>query len=305
MDGLSREDCEIWSLGVAQEFHEQVPLRSKITVLAGSRYREFLVPMLEEAGHSVSVPMGRMRKGQQMTWLTEVLGKNHVEREAHPDLERFYFLLDALKERQGGLRTLQRGYAELDWPRRGMWFCFEPGEFRLGTLEMRVVHVGANGVADCEDRSLLRALEDARGSTAGKGDHRLSELRKHVGFALISREKIKDPPLSWGITRTRDRGQTSAEDPLEKLVSRHIRRMPLLCMKAGGIADDEFRRNLVRNCIGLLTSGGTPTDPPGLRWLGRSHPNRSIRESGLWHMEHNGGNYDPTFLDTLDSLINV
>ena len=43
-----------------------------------------------------------------------------------------------------------------------------------------------------------------------------------------------------------------------------------------------------RHLIGLLSSG----DSPSTAWLGSWHSHDKIRRSGLWNIEHVGGNYD-------------
>lgn len=57
-----------WGRFVAEAITERLPV-GRLVVLAGVLYRKPLVPLLEAAGYSVSVPMAGLGIGQQMAWL--------------------------------------------------------------------------------------------------------------------------------------------------------------------------------------------------------------------------------------------
>ena len=66
------------------------------------------------------------------------------------DVQRFYEILDALEETIGGKRRLAECDGRIDWPRRGVYFFFEPGEMRSASGRgPRVVRVGTHGLAGC------------------------------------------------------------------------------------------------------------------------------------------------------------
>jgi hypothetical protein len=50
--------------------------------------------------------------------------------DAAVDLDRFYSLLRQLETALGGTRMLADCHGRLGWPQRGVYFFFEPGEFR-------------------------------------------------------------------------------------------------------------------------------------------------------------------------------
>jgi len=54
---MSKDDRWVWSLAVAQEFHELVREKCEITIFAGAAYKEMLVPLLKASGHTVEMPM--------------------------------------------------------------------------------------------------------------------------------------------------------------------------------------------------------------------------------------------------------
>ena len=67
-----------------------------------------------------------------------------MERLEH--LDRFYELLGELEERLGGIRRLGECHGRMGWPRRGVYFYFEPGEFREDGRTSRVVRMGTHAL---------------------------------------------------------------------------------------------------------------------------------------------------------------
>lgn len=64
-------DRRAWAERVAAQLAVAVPELSQVVFLAGKRYREFLVGHLDGRGVEVSVPMERLRIGEQMRWLSD------------------------------------------------------------------------------------------------------------------------------------------------------------------------------------------------------------------------------------------
>ena|ERR1035441_2694301 len=63
---------------------------------------------------------------------------------------------------------------------------------------------------------------------------------------------------------------------------------------------------LEKNRIALLSNFGKPPfDRPSSNWLGRSSPERPIRESGLWNTNYVNSDYDAAFLPMLDDFVRV
>ena len=60
-----------WAEFVYQELKKVLKPRDKMVILAGGKYREFLVPKLEQAGISVEIPMEHLPIGKQLKWLKE------------------------------------------------------------------------------------------------------------------------------------------------------------------------------------------------------------------------------------------
>ena len=115
------------------------------------------------------------------------------------DLGRFYVLLDRLKECLGGPRTLATVGSFRDWPTRGVYFFFEPSEFRQESGNgPRVVRVGTHALTAGSRSTMRQRLIQHRGQASGRGNHRGSIFRLLVGQALLARGRLPHCS-SWGV----------------------------------------------------------------------------------------------------------
>ena len=99
------------------------------------------------------------------------------------DLDRFYYLMNQLKEKVGGYRYLSQCHGTMNWPNRGVYFFFEPGEFRTDGKTFRVVRVGTHAVSLGSKATLWSRLITHRGHVDGDGNHRGSVFRLLIGSA--------------------------------------------------------------------------------------------------------------------------
>lgn len=228
-----------------------------------------------------------------------------MNRRVHVD--RLYEILGELRARVGGFRYLTECDGRSGWPRQGVYFFFEPGEVREDGRTMRVVRVGTHAVSQGSKATLWSRLAWHKGRVGGAfvggGGHRGSLFRRHVGLGLLNRGGYPvEIRQSWGRGSTTSAELRRLEYPLERDVSKVIRRMPLLWV---GIADEAgvgSRRGFIeRNAIALLSNyARAAIDRPSENWLGRDSSNGRIRESGLWNVDCTDLiNHDPRFLDIL------
>ena len=225
------------------------------------------------------------------------------------DIQRFYEILDKLEVSVGGKRTLEGAHGRMNWPERGVYFFFEPGEERTTSgTGLRVVRVGTHALKARSKSTLWNRLRTHRGhvggSNPGGGNHRSSVFRLHVGTALIDRDGWPQMVASnWGMGSSAGKPVRERERPLERAVSQHIRRMPFLWI---GIEDEpgpaSLRGYIERNAIALLSNyyfQDTPIDPPSDTWLGHWATSDYVQRSGLWNVNHVAETHDPGFLDIL------
>ena len=232
------------------------------------------------------------------------------------DTIRFYDLLDRLDAALGGMRTLAACDGRMDWPRRGIYFFFEPSEVRSQSGGgARVVRIGTHALNASSRSTLWGRLAQHRGPARHPGgNHRGSIFRLLVGTALAQRGDCVRP-ASWGagasLTAAAQQFGTTPdaiknnEAELERCVSATIGRMPFLWLAVPDAPGRHSeRRHIERNTIALLSHAfGAAADPPSPNWLGRYSDRPLVRTSGLWNNNHVREDYDAGFLDTLGAAI--
>ncbi|PBB34345.1 DUF6884 domain-containing protein [Mesorhizobium sp. WSM3882] len=66
---LPIEQRRAWAQETFGALMQAEPGISSVIILAGQRYREFLVPKLLNHGIKVDIPMAHLRQGEQLAWL--------------------------------------------------------------------------------------------------------------------------------------------------------------------------------------------------------------------------------------------
>ena len=232
------------------------------------------------------------------------------------DIKVFYRILAALEAKLGGKRTLSECTGRMNWPDRGVYFFFEPGEMRSDSSEgPRVVRVGTHATTAGAQSRLWGRLSQHRGTArTGGGNHRGSIMRLLVGVALKKKSAIEHMD-TWGI------GQNSTiacvkldvtnselrqrEHVLESAVSQYIRAMPFLWVDIDDAPDPKSDRGLIeRTSIGLLSNYmQAPIDAASDNWLGAYCDRERVQRSGLWNNNYVDEGYDPEFLAVLERYV--
>jgi hypothetical protein len=221
------------------------------------------------------------------------------------DMIEFYAILNHLKRRIGGERTLFSSTGRMAWPQRGVYFFMEEGQCRSDTgIGSRVVRVGTHALKAGSKTTLWRRLSQHKGQTkSGGGNHRGSIFRLIVGTALGDQEGQKYP--TWGLGNNAPKEIRIRETDLERAVSKTIGRMPFVWLEIGDEPSATSKRGYIeRNSIALLSNYGKPAiDPASSGWLGHRCNRERVRKSGLWNQNHVDETYDPTFLSVLQDLV--
>lgn len=230
-------------------------------------------------------------------------------------LQRFYNILEDCSNRVGGPRRLKHSNGRQEWPNRGVYFFFAPGETRQSSDHPRCVRVGTHAVSSGSSTTLWTRLKQHYGTGDGSsahphgGNHRGSVFRKRVGEALIERHGLHEEYPSWGTpwsSLERDRDTVRDEEYLlERRVSAYIRELPFLWVALDDEPSPDSDRAFVeRNAIALLSNYEKPSiDPREECWLGHASPVEEIHESGLWNINHVAESPDPSFLDRLERAV--
>ncbi len=299
LNAKSRRERDEWADRVWAMLRQRLRPDDHVTILAGERYRESIVPLMTEYGCHVDVPIQGLGIGRQLQWLSSQIEQPHRDR----DVERLYQTLCRLESGVCGKRLMSECTGQQGWPNSGVYFFFEPGEMRTNTEEPRIVRVGTHGVSRGSKATLWNRLRTHRGTCDGVGNHRSSIFRLHVGAAISAR----DPNVmvaSWGVGQAADATLRKSEEDLERRVSAHIGAMSVLWLAIEDEASPSSDRAYIeRNLIGMLVGKARPADPPSPEWLGRFSPNERIRLSGLWNLDFTDYTYSHDCLDVLDEYV--
>lgn len=71
LNKMRKRDRESWAASVQRQLLELLPPGAEVIILAGKRYREGIVPFLEQLGFNIRVPMAGLKFGPQLRWLKE------------------------------------------------------------------------------------------------------------------------------------------------------------------------------------------------------------------------------------------
>jgi hypothetical protein len=208
---------------------------------------------LRADGHRVRLPLDDLSSGKRLQKLIELNDEDQLNR----TYREFYKIIRDLYIGQSGGRLLKDTSGKLEWPKRGLYFFFEPHELltthSYSPLSQRITRVGTHAVSKGSRTTLWDRLGTHRGGNHGAGSHRSSIFRLHVGAALAR----KDPSLrvdTWGIGSVGTVQARQAELHTEREVSNYIGETRLLWLdvrdEAGPYSDRAF---LERNAIGLLS----------------------------------------------------
>lgn len=225
------------------------------------------------------------------------------------DLDTLYDLLSRLEACVGGPKTLDDCTGYMDWPERGLYVFFADDETRARSDQPRITRIGTHAVSSGSGTSLWNRLRTHRGANSGTygdgGNHRGSVFRKRVGEAMLEREDRVDEFPDWGVGSSADRDLRLSEHDHEVRVSDYIRDLPFLWIDVDDEpGPDSERAYLESNMIALTSNYRTePIDPRSSSWLGNHCPAEAIRNSGLWNVNHVDEQYDPKFLNLLETRI--
>ena len=263
---LPARQLKDWAGTVMQQLTSRSdPQRDHFVILAGEKYRRYLVPNLKH----VSLPLEGLPIGKQVQFLQRQLaGVNRQPEDEVPECERLHSYLTSLPRHQFPFDAATLAG-------NGIYILFEKGESAHGTD--RIVRIGTHR----GDGQLTGRLRE---HFVNENKDR-SIFRKNIGRALLNRD---DSPLleQWELDLTTRKAREQhahrvdqeAMDQIEQHVSSHIHER--LSFAVIPVEDRETRMRLETGLI--ATVNACPRCRPSSNWLGLDSPKPQIRDSGLW-----------------------
>jgi len=302
LNSLSTAQRDAWGRSIVQKLSRQFPNPATIWILAGEKYVEPIRKHLDPEKYQLRTPLMGLGYGRRLSWLMN--GPEQIDRERN--IEKLYKLLEG-KSRKAKPPTLFEAVKENELPNQGVYFFLDDAEpTRYSSVLPRIIRIGTHAVSTGSKAILRTRLRAHLGTEAGLGNHRGSVFRQHVGAALIEKNQFNNLYPNWGIGRNASKKIRLDETSLEREVSNYIRKLRLLFIEVPGEhGTDSYRDFIERNSLALLTQNMCPSELASKKWLGNWSPNKTIRRSGLWNIQHVGGKYEKSFLKVLHELIDA
>jgi len=299
LNHMTKEERVQWAKRVYSKLRNILNEDDEVIFFAGEKYRENLMPLLNK--HKVIIPMEGMSIGYQLKWLNHKM----LEIATQSDIEIFYQLLGKLEKGLGGKKNVSDLNGKSNIPSKGVYFFFEAGEVRANDKSiLRVIRVGTHAVSKGSKASLWQRIKTHKGTINGRGNHRGSIFRLHVGNSILNKtNRLKFFP-SWGIGQTGTTKDRQIEESIEKEVSSYISNLKLLWVEINDASGPQSDRAFIeKNAIALLTANKPTKDLPATNWIGKFSPKECIRDTGLWNINYVGGDYDPSFIEIFTTYV--
>ena len=255
-----------WSDAVLEQLKSATDIeRERFIILAGDKYRRFLMPHLR----NVELPLEGMRIGEQVQFLQRQVQAADPAHEAAPaDCAELHQHLAALPRYRFPFDV-----AEL--PKNGIYILFESGEHAHGTD--RIVRIGTHRGQD-----QLPARLKEHFLTENKDR---SIFRKNIGRALLNREQS---PLAeqWEIDLTSRAAREQHGSAIDRAALEEIEHQVSAYMRSNlsfSVIEVPEKSTRLRLEAGLIATVNRCADcSPSKTWLGNFSPKLQIARSGLW-----------------------
>ena len=267
LNDMPSAELRRWSDTVLEQLKRTADLeRDRFIILAGDKYRRFLLPHLKH----VELPLEGMRIGEQVQFLQRQAADPETMGDGSGPAD-----CGDVHQHLAALPRYRFPFDVGDMPNNGIYILFEYGEHAHGTD--RIVRIGTHrGQGQLPARLKEHFVNENKDR---------SIFRKNIGRALLHRERS---PLAaqWEIDLTsrdaRDRHggavDHAALKEIERQVSAWMRANTSFCVLE--VPEKSARMRLEAGLIATVNRCAECS--PSSTWLGRSSPKPRIAESGLW-----------------------
>ena len=142
----------------------------------------------------------------------------------HADLKTFYNLLEQLEKKIGGRRLLFNCNGSMNWPKKGIYFFMENGEYRSNSSDFRIIRVGTHALRINARSTLWQRLKQHKGNNQGVGENSLDTNRQPIESTVPSLNMQGAPEDEPAGVNRQPTEKENLEDHFEDLPSDKIER---------------------------------------------------------------------------------
>ena len=255
-----------WAGAVLEQLKSATDIeRDRFIILAGDKYRRFLIPHLG----NVETPLEGMRIGEQVQFLQRQVQAVDSAHEAAPAA------CAELHQHLAALPRYRFPFDATELPKNGIYILFESGEHAHGTD--RIVRIGTHRGQD-----QLPARLKEHFLTENKDR---SIVRKNIGRALLNREQS---PLAeqWEIDLTSRAAREQHGSEIDRAALEEIEHQVSAYMRSNlsfSVIKVPEKSTRLRLEAGLISTVNRCADcSPSKTWLGKFSTKPQIARSGLW-----------------------
>lgn len=284
---LSAEARELWAREVLSQLAGRGGHRPFILLTTGAYLSELLAANCRrEQPLTLFTPFAGLSEASEDEWIEQATAVAMRIR----DVRLLYRML--ARWRGDGRSFLLRNLPQQKLPERGVYLFLDPQETSAYLPCPRVVRIGTHAVSQGSKATIKNRLRNHLGLTDGRGSHRGSIFRLHVGRAMLEREGTVTTLPSWGVGQHASQEIMQNETALERRVSDYLGALEVIVLPIDDPPSKDSRRAKVETqLISLFTDSLVPIEHASPSWLGRYSPVTAISRTGLWNVRDVGRPY--------------
>ena len=287
LSSMSASEIDKWGGQAARKLSK---IGGNICILAEQSYATPVLRNLKSLKdrRRITAPLADIPKRNHQAWLKQATA---FALRAN-DLRALYQLIG--QHRSSGKTFLLKNLNSNNIPPKGVYVFLDKTERNFLGRDPRIVRIGTHAVSKGSKATLRSRLRNHMGLNDGRGNHRGSIFRLHVGRAMLERGDTSSSIPTWGQGQSAPASVQELEADHERRVSKYLGELEVFIIEI----DDESSKHSMRavaerQLISLYSEALLPIDIPSANWLGLSSPLDKIVQSGLWNIREVGSQYKP------------
>ncbi|EKS35140.1 hypothetical protein HMPREF9696_02412 [Afipia clevelandensis ATCC 49720] len=289
-----------WGDRIAEKLSELSSFPTEAILFAGSSYVDPIASSLANSRITLKYPFKGLPlglRGSKIKRMKKIVRRGELAIKLYSVLAR--------QIRQGVMAPLTEILKGNTLPEKGVYIFCDPSEdSNLHVTTPRIVRIGTHAVSSGSKSTLRSRLRTHAGSADGRGSHRSSIFRLHIGQSLIAKNSWELKYPHWGKGSTASSEIRESERDLEQEVSSYmgqllVTTLPLVDDSGPGSA----RAHVERALVALLTEDMDFLEESSSAWLGRFSSRPQLQSSGIWNVQHVGATLDTKSVNLAINLL--